>query len=130
MKAIGSFMRELSASSGKFHPHLHYDESMGCLQVLLRNCDIREVEVSRSFDVLKNNHPQNKKGNIAGFILWGARGMLYDQGYTKSSISLEHLIKRFERHNNLPHNTSVFGRYDEYVLRIARKHQFVWHISE
>lgn len=130
MKAVGSFIRELGALPGKFQPHLHYNESLGCLQVLLCDCRIREVVVSRSFDVLKGNHLKSKNEVIAGFILWGVRGMLHDQGYTKSSISLEHLIKRLERFHKMPYGMSVFGRYNQYVLCIARKHQFVWHIPK
>jgi len=130
MKTAELFFREFGMSSGKFHPHLLYNESLGCLQVLLRDCgmNMREVVVSRPFDVLKDALPKEKQNPIVGFIFWNAKGMLYDQGYTKSSISLEHFIKRFERHHKLPYHTSVFSRYDKYILHVARRHQFVWHI--
>lgn len=124
-----SFFREFGTPS-KFHPHLHYNESLGCLQVLLRDCSMCEVAVTSHVDVLKDNHPRKKQGIIIGFNLWGVRGVLYDQGYTRSSISLECLIKRFDRQNKLPFETSVFGRYDKHILHIARTHQFVWHIPK
>lgn len=131
MKNTALVAQELGVSD-RFHPHLQYNESLGCLQVILRDCgmNVREVVVSKPFDILKDCLPKGRQNPIVGFIFWNAKGMLYDQGYTKSSISLEHLIKRFARYHKLPYNTSVFSRYDQYVLHIARTHLFVWHIPK
>ena len=115
---------------GKFFPHLFYHENLGFLQVILRNCSECEVFVTKYFDVLRDNHPRKKQGSFVGFNLWGVRGMLHDQGYKRSSISLEHLIKRFGRHYGLPYKQNVFGKYEEKILKIARKHQFVWHLPK
>lgn len=115
---------------GKFRPHLFYNKKLGVLQVLLRDCSRSEVYISRPFDILLDNHLKKGKGNFVGFNLWGVRGMLHDQQYKKTSISLEHIIKRFDRHYGLLFGKGVFGKYKEQLLSIAREHQFVWHIPK
>ena len=92
---------------GRFRPHLRYDERLCCLQVLLRDSRTREVVVSKQFDILKDIHPKKKQGVIAGFNLWGVKGMLYEQEYFRSSIALEHLIKRFDRFHKMPYELRV-----------------------
>ena len=114
----------------KFHPYLLYRENEYLLQVVLRNFSIWEESITNCFDILRDNNPREKQGSFVGFHLWGVREMLHDQGYKKSSISLEHLIKRFSRHYKFSHKKKVFGEYEEKILKIARKHQFVWHLPK
>lgn len=118
-------------AGGKFFPHLFYHESSGILQVILRNCSIYEARVTTCFEVFRDNRPRKKQGSFVGFSLWNVRGMLRDQGYKRSSISLEHLIKRYGRYYKPScYERNVFGKYEKKILKIARKHQFVWHFKE
>ena len=116
---------------GKFHPCLVYNESLSVLSVRLRDCSFKEERVEMPFDVLIDNHPNKKQGTFVGFNMWDVRDMLNDQGYTRSSISLEHLIKRFDRyHMSVLDVDGVFGGYKDKILAIAHKHQFVWWIPK
>ncbi len=130
--AVRKEMRALFSEvmPGKFHPYLDYCKETGLFQVILRDCSMCEGVVTTYFDVLIDNHPRKRQGSFVGFHLWGVRGMLKEQGYKKSSISLEHLIKRFGRYHKLPHGRNVFGKYEEKILKIARKNQFVWYIPK
>lgn len=116
---------EIEIPHGKFHPCLVYGHGLGGLHVLLRDCSINEVIISNYFDVLEDNHPK-KKGKLAGFTLWGARQLLFDQKYKKSSIPLEHLLKRFEQQYQPHAIQKIFGEYKEQIFAIAREQQLVW----
>lgn len=116
---------------GAFHPHLYYNERIGALQVILCDTSVKWVTVSPLFDVMVVNNPAKKKGMFAGFVFWRVNDMLRHQGYQRSSISLEHLVERFERHHrqHFP-QVKVYDGYKERLLAVAHKHQFVWHLSK
>lgn len=116
---------EIEIPLGKFHPCFAYHPGLGGLHVLLRDCSIREVMISDYFDILEDTHLK-KKGKIVGFTLWGARQLLVDQKYKKSSISLEHLLRGFERSYQQHCEKKIFGEYKEQIFAIAREQQLVW----
>lgn len=114
---------------GKFNPCLVYYQGLGCLSVHLKDCSIREVRVTDSLDLLYNMHPKTKDGELVGFNLWKLHEVLGEKGYTKSSISLEHLLKRIDKYVLAgPCEMSALGEHKETLLAIAREHQFVWRI--
>ena len=128
---------------GKFHPCLVYNEELDLLQIKIRDCSFVERSVFSKYytvDVLEDNHPRRtKKQKIVGFNLWGARKILTDQGYTKSSIPLENLIKRFlvyfDGYKWPAGAPAQFIKYTEDIfkkeaLAVAREHQFVWWIPK
>lgn len=116
---------------GKFHPCLVYNKDLGTLSVHLRDCSIRELFATDVLDLLYDNHPKGGENKLVGFNLWRPYEVLGGRGYTKSSISLENLLKRFEKYVWVgPHKAPALGGHKETLLAIARKHQLVWHIPE
>lgn len=114
----------------KPHPHLlEYRARGDVFKVVFRSCGPIRIITSASVDIFTGirRHDGKQKG-IVGVALWGVSDVL--QEYKKSSISLEHLIRRFERYHSSHGRVSVFGEYKEQILAIARKHQFVWWIPE
>jgi len=120
---------------GKFHAHfvLHGagdDKAEDSLDVVIHQREHNTEEISPCFHVCKDTYPQKKKGVIAGFILHGIQGILRDQGYKKSSISLEHLIKRFIRYHKEKGTPIDLGEYENKLLAVAKKQQLVWWIPK
>lgn len=111
-------------------PYLRYFQNKGVLQVLFRGSLVYRRMFCHGFDVIIDNGPTKRRGAIIGFNFYGARGMLYDQGYKKSSITLEHFVKRFTSYHSLPYGQNVLGAYEQQILKLIRKYQFVWHIPK
>lgn len=112
-----------------FRPCLVYNNGLGILSVYLVDCSKLEVRETGTLDLLYDNHPKAKKGTFAGFNLWRPYNVLGAIGYTKASISLEHLLKRIEKFVwEGPCKTPALGGHKDMLLDIAREHQFVWHI--
>lgn len=114
----------------KSRPHLlEYRAKGDMLNVVFRPCGPIRIINSATVDIFTGiRRRDGKQGGIVGFSLWGVSDVL--QEYKESSISLEHLIKRFDRYHSSHGRESVFGEYKEELLSLAREHQFVWWIPE
>lgn len=114
-----------------FHPHLFYDEVDDKLFVVLKNCPATATVISKHFSVC-----WSKDLRAVGFILFGARKMLRDQEYKKSSIALDRLLIRFDKYYAVfqwPFGVfSPFGTYgtETWPFLITQKQQFVWHLPK
>jgi len=117
---------EIELLEERLQPGLTYSRDFGCLDVRVLGCISREMNLHPSLSV--SVAALRIKPEIVFFTLYGVKGMLFYQGYTRPFISLTDLLKRFKRYHKLPGGASVFGEYEKQIFAIARKHQFVWWI--
>jgi hypothetical protein len=119
---------------GKFHPHLIYYANVDLLQVRLRDSTcVERPTVEGTYhvvDILVDNYPSSKRnGEIIGFNFWSPRHILLTQGCKKKSISLEHLVGHLSRAYS-DFSKNVFGVHKGAILKVAKKHEFVWHVPQ
>lgn len=113
---------------------LEYRARGDVLKVVFRSCGpirVRRIIVSApvvsSVDIITSISRRDvKQGRIVGIWLWGVSDVIQD--YKKPSISIECLIRRFDRYHK--GRESVFGGYKYQLLVLAREYQLEWWIPK
>ena len=76
---------ELAAKhmKGPFKPIAYHDDRMDTIEVLFRDCSVREEYVSDYLTILTDRHPEAAQSNSAGFFITNAEDLLRDKGFFK-----------------------------------------------